>query len=446
MGQRSVGISSEVTLQTNATRGLTMPKMRKRSAMAALCCLVLMVTATWYSLQWVAAGRATQLDVRGELNNLRVTQLDVQRLLTEMRVELTNLRGTQLIVQQAMRVECLTENKCLPLCSAASTTKRKLGSSTWPPGAQDFAHWCNYLGGAEHYPLIWEIFKLWEKGLVLGLQPSSTPSVIDVGVNVGGITLFSAAQGFKVFGYEAVVNNFDVVSEIIGRSQLGAQVTDNLVIRVPYEVQLWNAFASNKDENVRMNLNNEQDPNAMNGIIEGRLEADDVATSKANTVVVRSRVIDDDFASPEQCNVLLMKVDTEGSEGYVLKGARRLISKGCVKFVLSEFVPAGIRVRSSMDPVEYLRLFLDHGYRVLLEDCDNPGDYSPRALPQVLTALDNAGIQCPPPGSGHNLLQDSDRAQASEVTLDNMHKFVAALEVGEGTLVNLLIVHIKSVV
>merc|ERR1711865_986186 len=285
MGQRSVGISSEVTLQTNATRGLTMPKMRKRSAMAALCCLVLMVTATWYSLQWVAAGRATQLDVRGELNNLRVTQLDVQRLLTEMRVELTNLRGTQLIVQQAMRVECLTENKCLPLCSAASTTKRKLGSSTWPPGAQDFAHWCNYLGGAEHYPLIWEIFKLWEKGLVLGLQPSSTPSVIDVGVNVGGITLFSAAQGFKVFGYEAVVNNFDVVSEIIARSQLGAQV------------QLWNAFASNKDENVRMDLNNEADPNAMNGMMVS--DSTQLVTSNSNTVVVRSRVIDDDFASPE---------------------------------------------------------------------------------------------------------------------------------------------------
>ena len=82
---------------------------------------------------------------------------------------------------------------------------------------------------------------------------------------------------------------------------------------------------------------------------------------------------------------------------------------------------------------------------MLLEDCDNPGDYSPRALPKVLTALDNAGVRCPPPGSGHTALQDSDRAQAHEVTIGNMHEFVAALEVAEGTLVNLLIYHIKSV-
>ena len=171
--------------------------------------------------------------------------------------------------------------------------------------------------------------------------------MIDVGVNVGGITLFSAAQGFTVYGYEAVVNNFEVVSEIIARSQLGAQV------------QLWNAFASIKEENVIMDLNNEADPNAMNGMMVR--DSSQVATSHGNTVTVRSRVIDNDFDSAEQCNVLLMKVDTEGSEGSVLKGARRLISKGCVKFVLSEFVPAGIRIRSSMDPVDYLRFFLDHG-------------------------------------------------------------------------------------
>jgi len=435
--------------------------MRKRSAMAALCFLVLMVTATWYALQSVAAEKEktekTTAETTLTLSNIRATQLAHSNGCT---------KPPQFEKQsQTHTSKCLTENCCgrnrtqtaiycrhgytliatkseppatcpdydcvLPLCSAASTTMRKLGSSTWPPDAHDFAHWCNYLGGAEHYPLIWEIFKLWEKGLVLGLQPSCAPSVIDVGVNVGGITLFSAAQGFTVYGYEAVINNFEVVSEIIARSQLGAQV------------QLWNAFASNKDENVRMDLNNEADPNAMNGMMVS--DSTQLVTSNSNTVVVRSRVIDDDFASPEQCNVLLMKVDTEGSEGSVLKGARRLISKGCVKFVLSEFVPAGIRVRSSMDPVEYLRLFLDHGYRVLLEDCDNPGDYSPRALPQVLTALDSAGIQCPPPASGHIALRDSDRAQAYEVTIGNMHKFVAALEVAEGTLVNLLIFHIKSV-
>jgi FkbM family methyltransferase len=59
----------------------------------------------------------------------------------------------------------------------------------------------------------------------------------------------------------------------------------------------------------------------------------------------------------------LIKVDTEGAEMLVLRGASALLAAHS-PMILTEFFPLWLRRVSGVDPADYLRLLWDHGYRL----------------------------------------------------------------------------------
>ena len=61
--------------------------------------------------------------------------------------------------------------------------------------------------------------------------------------------------------------------------------------------------------------------------------------------------------------VRMMKVDVEGAEALVLKGAADLLSRDH-PIIVSEIFPRWLRAVSAVDPRDYLRLLKDHGYCV----------------------------------------------------------------------------------
>ena len=62
-------------------------------------------------------------------------------------------------------------------------------------------------------------------------------------------------------------------------------------------------------------------------------------------------------------NLVLIKIDVEGSEGKVIEGGIELITKYHIPFIVLEFTPSSLKLHGT-DPNEFLQLFLNNGYNI----------------------------------------------------------------------------------
>ena len=62
-------------------------------------------------------------------------------------------------------------------------------------------------------------------------------------------------------------------------------------------------------------------------------------------------------------NLVLIKIDVEGSEGKVIEGGMDLITKYHVPFIFLEFTPNSLK-RHDTEPNKFLQLFFDNGYKI----------------------------------------------------------------------------------
>lgn len=62
-------------------------------------------------------------------------------------------------------------------------------------------------------------------------------------------------------------------------------------------------------------------------------------------------------------NVALIKLDIEGSEALVMQDALEFITKYHIPYIFSEYCEGMIREHGN-NPREYIKLFIDNGYKV----------------------------------------------------------------------------------
>ena len=62
-------------------------------------------------------------------------------------------------------------------------------------------------------------------------------------------------------------------------------------------------------------------------------------------------------------NIVLIKIDVEGSEGKVIEGGIELITKYHIPFIVLEFTPSSLKLHGT-DPNEFLQIFLNNGYNI----------------------------------------------------------------------------------
>lgn len=84
---------------------------------------------------------------------------------------------------------------------------------------------------------------------------------------------------------------------------------------------------------------------------------------------------------PPKTRVNLLKIDAEGSEFYILKGAERIIKENPEMIIIMEFIPNNVR-GSGLDPGEFLRSLVREGYRVLR--ISEAGDVREASVDEVL--------------------------------------------------------------
>ncbi|KAL1816056.1 hypothetical protein ACET3Z_018630 [Daucus carota] len=133
---------------------------------------------------------------------------------------------------------------------------------------------------------------------------------VDVGANVGMASFAAAVMGFRVLAFEPVFENLQRICEGIYFNRLGDLVT------------VFEAAASDRVGNITFHK------------LVGRLDNSAVSASGAKLafksneeVALQVRTIPLDELISESEPVLLIKIDVQGWEYHVLKGAKKLLSR-----------------------------------------------------------------------------------------------------------------------
>ena len=213
---------------------------------------------------------------------------------------------------------------------------------THDPISQDI-----YISGSVHAAREpWDVF-VWDKltsileNTPAGTQPGRPPVVVDVGANIGYFSLAAAAMGARVIAFEPMSRNARKLSKSIIRNRFQDRIT------------LYQNAAWDEGPSFPLHLEATSSTNQGNGkVVYGE-------TSGANThgtygvdyvtTVSLSDVVQED--------VDVIKIDTEGTEGAVISGARELICRFKVKYVIMEFTE--IRTRRDKYSAENMLSFMD---------------------------------------------------------------------------------------
>lgn len=133
---------------------------------------------------------------------------------------------------------------------------------------------------------------------------------VDVGANVGMATFAAAVMGFRVFAFEPVVENLQSICNGIHFN------------RVADLVNVFEAATSDQLGNITFHK------------LVGRLDNSAVSATGAKMafksneeIELKVRSIPLDEVIPEKETVLLLKIDVQGWEYHVLKGAKKLLSR-----------------------------------------------------------------------------------------------------------------------
>lgn len=134
--------------------------------------------------------------------------------------------------------------------------------------------------------------------------------VVDVGANVGMATFAAAVMGFRVLAFEPVFENLQRICDGIFFNRVGESVT------------VFEAAASDRLGNITFHK------------LVGRLDNSAVSATGAKMafksneeIELQVRSIPLDEVIPESEPVLLLKIDVQGWEYHVLKGATQLLSR-----------------------------------------------------------------------------------------------------------------------
>ena len=179
-------------------------------------------------------------------------------------------------------------------------------------------------------------------------QSSEVPVVLDVGANIGTCSLLMASQGMMVTAFEPEKSNAAMMrtSILLNRYSLRGNVT------------LYNLAVSDR---VGEDVVRSEKGNMGNSIIAAPDGAKHAAVVSKMDVSNRIRLLPLDYVIYH--HVHLAKLDCQGSEVHVLRGAKRLLSQNSIDVIRAEFDTRLIQATGS-DPSDLLRILWDNDYSV----------------------------------------------------------------------------------
>jgi FkbM family methyltransferase len=177
------------------------------------------------------------------------------------------------------------------------------------------------------------------------LKPGMT--VVDIGANVGYYTLLAAravqADDGRVFSFEPDPRNYAVLARSLhANGYHHVFPVQKAVSDAPGTLTLYADALNSGNSSLEK------------GNVQSFLESYTVEA-----------VALDDFLEAHAAGraIDLLKVDVQGAEGHVFRGARRLLESGCPMKIMMEFEPAKLSAMGT-HPVELLQKLVDCGFAI----------------------------------------------------------------------------------
>jgi len=181
-------------------------------------------------------------------------------------------------------------------------------------------------------------------------------TAFDIGANIGMYTMLFAklvGPNGRVFAFEPEHRNFLRLIENIALNKFDNIIAERLAVMAEAGECVLNTFEENLNSWHSVGSPELPDPWHSGETVR-----------PSGKQVVKAVVLDDYNASNRIANVNLLKVDVEGAELDVLKGARKLLSAGYIGVVLFEVSQPQSQAMGH-DPKELFSLLHTSGYHIL---------------------------------------------------------------------------------
>lgn len=176
----------------------------------------------------------------------------------------------------------------------------------------------------------------------------STLTFVDLGANIGTYTVALAKAGFDVVAFEPMPLNVDAIRAALCLNS----IDQSRVTLYPY------GLGTRQQECLVFS----DDSNHGNGNVECSPDfVVPAGCSKLGMVAIRR--YDDFYDQLRHKNVVVLKMDVEGFEPYVVEGGARLFFEPPIPYIQMEFNEGCLRQRGS-DPLAVLCKFIEKGYAV----------------------------------------------------------------------------------
>jgi len=159
---------------------------------------------------------------------------------------------------------------------------------------------------------------------LLNMATKADTLIVDVGTNIGVVTLYAAARGFRVIGFEASSDNFEKA-----RMSIWSNGFTNSVTIYP------RAVYSSTGIKLNLTMNFSKEKNLTNSGIGTLASLPPKLKNNPNSKTSTVETITLDDAIHE--DIFFLKVDIEGCECHAWKGAQQLFKRYQVKYIMLEF-------------------------------------------------------------------------------------------------------------
>ena len=171
--------------------------------------------------------------------------------------------------------------------------------------------------------------------------------IIDIGANVGWFSFFLSKYKYKIIAFEPSQLNYYILRK-------------NFCINRDSNIIIINKGLYTEDKkcdlyNLKGNIGNGMiicDNVSENNSLKNLFKTGEIVLTKLSNYIPFIKN-----------NLVLIKMDVEGSEGKVIEGGIELITKYHIPFIVLEFTPSSLKLHGT-DPNKFLQIFLNNGYNI----------------------------------------------------------------------------------
>lgn len=184
--------------------------------------------------------------------------------------------------------------------------------------------------------------------------PLSDLTFIDIGANIGWLSLNMAALGVNVIAFEPMQENIEILRRTLARKV-------NIDSGISKRITLFEHGLGIKDE---ICFVYSDDHNVGDGHVMCVPSEKDLSIPANYTIHGRVPVKRlDDVVDTTGMHIVAVKMDVEGFEGNVLEGGIKVLLESNVNVIQTEFVPNWV-IEKGGDPIEFMSRMAEAGYRM----------------------------------------------------------------------------------